>query len=174
MAYERGSEPEDAEYDAFFDECLPIVIGMVGRLTGSRTEAEDVAVDAMGRAYMHWAKVGSLPYRRAWVLRVAINITIGRSRRRRPLAPPEQQRPDVADAVVLREALMAALAKLPRRQREAVGLRYLVDLSETEAAAVMGVSAGSVKTHLSRGLTGLRRVLGPDIDAGGGLDVLRG
>ena len=51
---------------------------------------------------------------------------------------------------------MAALRRLPRRQREVVTLRYLADVPEAEVARLLGISAGSVKTHASRGLAALR------------------
>jgi RNA polymerase sigma factor (sigma-70 family) len=55
--------------------------------------------------------------------------------------------------------LVVALRRLPRRQREAVVLRYLADLSEAQVAIEMGCSVGAVKSHGSRGLTSLRRHL---------------
>jgi RNA polymerase sigma factor (sigma-70 family) len=55
---------------------------------------------------------------------------------------------------------VAALRRLPERQREALALRYFLDLPEAEIAAAMGVSAGSVKTHVHRGLAALAQLLG--------------
>ena len=57
---------------------------------------------------------------------------------------------------------MHALRQLPERQREALALRYYLDLSEAEMAAAMGISAGSVKTHLHRGLASLAGLLEED------------
>ena len=57
---------------------------------------------------------------------------------------------------MLRIALVAALGSLPRRQRQAVALRYLGDLSDGEVAVALGISVGSVKTHIHRGLGALR------------------
>jgi RNA polymerase sigma factor (sigma-70 family) len=54
-----------------------------------------------------------------------------------------------------REVVAAALARLPRRQRECVVLRYWLDLSEPEIAASLGVAVGSVKSHLHRGRAAL-------------------
>jgi RNA polymerase sigma factor (sigma-70 family) len=62
----------------------------------------------------------------------------------------------IDDVVAMRAALVEALCSLPRRQREALALRYLADLPEAEVAAALGVSAGSVKTHLHRGIAQLR------------------
>lgn len=63
---------------------------------------------------------------------------------------------------MLRIVLSDALARLPRRQREVVALRYLADLSEAQVAASLGISTGSVKTHLHRGLISLRGRLAVD------------
>jgi RNA polymerase sigma factor (sigma-70 family) len=64
--------------------------------------------------------------------------------------------------VMLREdhrELIAALATLPPRRREAIVLRYWLDLSEREIADAMGVSPGTVKSHVSRGLDALEEAL---------------
>ena len=58
-----------------------------------------------------------------------------------------------------RRELLAALAALPARRREAIVLRYWLDLPEREIAAAMGVSTGTVKSHVSRGLDALGEAL---------------
>ncbi|KAB2345599.1 SigE family RNA polymerase sigma factor [Actinomadura rudentiformis] len=58
-----------------------------------------------------------------------------------------------------RSAVVAALHKLPNRQREALVLRYYADLSEAEIAHAMGISRGAVKSHTARGMAALRNVL---------------
>lgn len=55
--------------------------------------------------------------------------------------------------------VLAALRSLPDRQREVLAMRYWLDLSEADIASTLGISAGSVKTHASRGLAALERVL---------------
>ena len=62
-------------------------------------------------------------------------------------------------ALLERSAVMAALRRLPDRQREAVVLRYYGDLSEAQIAAAMGITPGAVKSHTSRALAALRSVL---------------
>jgi len=64
-----------------------------------------------------------------------------------------------AMGVLERQAVVAALRDLPGRQREAIVLRYYVDLSEPETAVVMGISRGAVKSHITRGMAALRVVL---------------
>ena len=167
-----GSEDgDDSDYDEFFDDCFPLALGIARRLIGNQTEAEDVAVEALGRAYAHWPKLKDVSYRRAWVVRVTTNLVLGRARRIRLPMSPSSHAEDLADTAVLRVALVAAMSALPRRQREAVALRYLADLSEADTASAMGISAGAVKTHLYRGLNALRSALGPNPEAGGHLRV---
>jgi RNA polymerase sigma-70 factor (sigma-E family) len=60
---------------------------------------------------------------------------------------------------VRRRAVIDALARLPRRQREVLALRYYLDLSEREIATTLGISPGAVKSHASRGADALRRHL---------------
>ena len=126
------------------------------RIVGTRPDAEDIAQESVARACARWAKVGD--YSHAWVSKVSANMAIDTIRRRRreqsdlnaPLGtvgdPYVEERLDLA----------ASLAKLPRRQREVVVLRYLADMSETEVANQLNVSAGTVKQHASRGLRSMR------------------
>ena len=76
-------------------------------------------------------------------------------RRSRPWISPETAA--LADAD--HERVVAALRRLPDRQREALALRFYLDLSEAEMASAMKVSPGSVKTHVHRGLAALARLL---------------
>lgn len=134
---------------------------VVFRLLGDASAAEDCAAEALARAFARWSHVKSLTYRDAWVLRVATNLAIDIARRRAPaLEPPGHI--DIEDMTATRLALAAALRALPDRQRHAVVLRYLNDYSEAQVAEALGISAGTVKTHLKRGLEALRGRLGDD------------
>ena len=62
--------------------------------------------------------------------------------------------------------MVAAVNRLPRRQREVVALHYLAGLTDDEVAGALGIATGTVKIHVNRGLAALRRTLGDD-DAGG-------
>ena len=75
------------------------------------------------------------------------------------LAADPSSVPDPAAAVVERDAVLRALATLPDRQREVLVLRYYADLSEAAIADALGISAGTVKAHASRGLAALRPTL---------------
>jgi RNA polymerase sigma factor (sigma-70 family) len=73
---------------------------------------------------------------------------------------PAQETIAPEDAVLLRVTLAEALRELPPRQRDAVVLRYLVDMSEADVANALGVAPGTVKSHLNRAVTRLRTALG--------------
>ena len=83
---------EDGSFEAAFDELFPRAVRLANRLLGDRAAAEDVAAEALARAYARWPKVGGLPYRDGWVLKVATNLAIDRLRRR----PPEMWPPTAA------------------------------------------------------------------------------
>ena len=74
----------------------------------------------------------------------------------------------VTATVDLRDALARLLAQLPRRQRTVIVLRYWIQLSEAETAAILGISEGAVKTHGSRGMARLRELAAswPEADLG--------
>jgi RNA polymerase sigma-70 factor (ECF subfamily) len=146
---------DSAEFDAVFDQLFPEAARLAFRIVGNRAAAEDVAAEAFARALARWSTVGSLPYREAWVLRVTINLAVDTTRRKRPCPERDHER-DTTDIATLRIALAHALGTLPRRQREAIGLRYLSDMTDQEVADVLGISEGTVRTHIRRGLRTLR------------------
>jgi RNA polymerase sigma-70 factor (sigma-E family) len=129
-------------------------------LAGSRAAAEDLLQSALERTMRAWSRIdGDLEgYLRRAMYHLAVDQW--RARRRRPetrlIEPPTT--PDIVDYVHLRYALIDALRQLPARQRAVLVLRYWEQLSETEAAAALGCSVGTVKSSASRGLARLREV----------------
>ena len=148
------------DFRATFARVFPRAEVLARRLTGDQGEAEDIAAEALSRAYARWARLQDQPYVDGWILRVTANLSIDCLRRRSRRVPVEQA--PVDDPVVLRMALVAALRGLPRRQREVIALRYLTDLSEGEVAVVLGLAPATVRTHVHRALVRLRGSLGPD------------
>ena len=153
-------------YEAAFAELVLPAFRVALRILGNYSDAEDVAAEAMARALRSWDRVGAMPHRRAWVVRVAANAAIDRARRHPPPARSSDYVPDVGETVALRLALSAALRTLPRRQREVVVLRFLDDLSEAEVARSLGISLNTVKKHTARAVGALRTRLGPDWQEG--------
>jgi RNA polymerase sigma factor (sigma-70 family) len=152
------------DFEAAFDELFPRACRLARRIVGDPVVAEDIAAEALARAYARWPKVSQLPWREGWVLRVAANLSLDSVRRRPAPVPPTPVAAPEEDATVLRLALGAALHALPRRQRQAIALRYLAGLTDGEVGEALGISAGSVKTHVHRGLAALRRRLGTDAE----------
>ncbi len=153
------------------DRCYAIAL----RVLGNAHDAEEVAQDAMVRAYR--ALQGYPPERirelrlRPWLATIVVNLCRNRSRRHAlpttPLAPLLEQgrepRAGVADDPATaairtadREQLSALLAGLPDRYRIPVVLRHVDDLSYAELSEVLGRPEGTVKAQVSRGLVLLR------------------
>src|SRR4051812_35214956 len=153
----------DDEFAATFDDLLGRAYRHARRLVGDPALAEDLAAEALARTYAHWPRVRAYEHRDAWVLRVVTNLAIDAFAKRKAVAAA-----DVAigpeDAAILRVTLAQALRALPARQRDAVVLRYLVDLSEADVAESLGVAPGTVKSHLHRAVAQLRTTLGPSFD----------
>jgi RNA polymerase sigma factor (sigma-70 family) len=157
----------DPSYVEFFAAALPQAVAVARRITGDLAAAEDAAAEALARAYLRWAKLRSLPYRQAWVLRVAANEAIGTVRkqarrdrilRRQPPTPPVE-----TDRQARLPQVVDQIGRLPRRQREVVVLRFYADLSIDEVATALDISPGSVKSHLHRAVRTLRERFGADI-----------
>src|SRR5271166_6666968 len=147
------------DFDSFFRSVFPKAVGVAQRVTGERAAAEDAALDALAKAHFRWPRIGDEPWREMWVLRVAVNEAIRRLPRNRTLERPVPTN-DLADDVALRQTLTVALGRLPRRQCEVIVMRYLLGYSETQVATTLGISHGTVKTHLHRGMSALRGTLG--------------
>jgi RNA polymerase sigma-70 factor (ECF subfamily) len=146
----------------------PRVLGFAARMLSDRTEAEDVAQEAMLRLWRmapDWqqgeARVAT------WLYRVASNLCLDRLRRSRPrglgdVAEPEDTTTGVVARMIEADrvlALDAALAALPDRQRQAVVLRHIEGLSNPEIAAVMDIGVEAVESLVARGKKGLAALL---------------
>ena len=149
-------------YRASRDSCLRAVTAVVG----DRELAEEQVAEAFTRAWTSWGKVRRHAAPRAWVVRTALNLGVSWWRRRRrevPLADHDGAAPPGTGAGV-DPALIAALRRLPTRQREVLALRIFLDLDTETTAKVIGISPGTVTAHLSRAIAALRRDL-PAADA---------
>lgn len=141
-------------------------------LLGAGSDAEDVVQEAFVKAYQALGGFRVDAPFRPWLLRIVANETRnahrGRARRhaREALAltaPSEVADPGAdAERRIQAQALLRAVELLPEPQRQVVVARYLLDLDEAEAAAVLSLPRGTVKSRLSRGLRTLRRTLGED------------
>jgi DNA-directed RNA polymerase specialized sigma24 family protein len=125
----QGVGHEQEEFAEFYrasrDSCLRAVTAVVA----DRQLAEELVAEAFARAWTSWGKVRRHPAPRGWVVRTALNTGVSWWRRRRevPLADHDAAAPaDTSGGVD--PALIAALRRLPARQREVLALRILLDL----------------------------------------------
>jgi RNA polymerase sigma factor (sigma-70 family) len=173
-----AQEPIDfAEfYASAQDDCFRAVLAS----TGDRQAAEDLVAEALARAWAAWPTVSRHPAPRAWVVRTALNTRVSWWRRRQrevTLGPAEVSAagPRALDGSALDRSaldgragegggleagvgqeLMAALLRLPLRQRQVVGLRVFLDLDTAATARVLGIAPGTVTAHLARAMATLR------------------
>lgn len=128
---------------------------------GSR---EDILSDALLKVARRWPHISTLEYPRAYVRRVVVNTYLSdrRTARRRcttTVDDPEPligTSPDPASEVVARDEVERLLARLPRQQKVAVVLRYLLDQSDEQIAEVLGCAPVTVRSHLSQARTTLK------------------
>lgn len=129
---------------------------------GDRDTAQELVAEAFARAWASWPTVSQHPAPQAWVVRTALNTGISRWRRHHrevTVADPAiTEAPQVVSPAPtgIDPKIMAALLRLPDRQRQVVGLRLFLDLDTARTAGVLGIAAGTVQAHLGRAIAALR------------------
>lgn len=141
-------------------------------IAGGAAHADDAAQAGFVKAYRALSRFDRTRPFRPWLLRIVANEArnVRRAEARRaalelraagePEAAPGPE--DEVAARERREALLAAVNRLAEADREVIGMRYFLELSEAEMASMLGVAAGTVKSRLSRALTKLRAILEPE------------
>ncbi len=159
--------PDD--FAEFFASTWPRAYRIAYAVAGDAGRAEDACQAAFARAYVSWRRVRAADRPEAYVRRMVLNEVLDQRRRawrrheQSHAEPGLVQRREVSESdltgyqVTDREALWAAVATLPPRQRAVIVLRYYEDLSEREIADVLSCSSGTVKSQASRALAALRR-----------------
>jgi RNA polymerase sigma-70 factor (sigma-E family) len=135
-------------------------------MTGDQPTAEDVVQDAFLGLHRRWHTLAdqdkALSYVRSCVLNGCRQLHRVRHRQAKFRLDPLPDLESAEDTAILGEAnraVLTAIRRLPARQREAVVLRYYLDMTEDQAAQAMGVSRGTVKSATFRGLAALARML---------------
>ena len=159
-------------FDDFFRAHHRSLFGVALAMVGEVEAARDVAQEAMLRAFRDWHRVATLDRADMWVRRVTVNLAIDvRRRRARDLREAHRHRaPDAVWAIgspAEASGLWEAVRALPERQRAAVVLRYVEDLSIADIAAILDVTDGTVKASLAHARTSLSRRLAMEVDIDG-------
>jgi RNA polymerase sigma-70 factor (sigma-E family) len=156
---------DDAVFSEFVRTHSPALLRTACLLTGDRGRGEDLAQNALIKAYAQWSKVEQADAPLAYVRRLLVNTHLSW---RRLLSSTErviETVPDRGDGWDLQAAhaatdeMRTALLQLSPRVRTAVVLRYFDDLSEAETARLMGCSTGTVNKYVGTGLATLRTLL---------------
>ena len=153
-------------YRSAADECLRTVMVSIG----DQDTARELVDEAFARAWASWRTVSRHPAPKAWVVRTALNAGISRwQRRRREVPVPDPARitdllaASGASASLVDPQIMAALMRLPARQRQVIALRLILDLDTARTAEVLGIAPGTVMAHLGRAMAALRHDLQPEL-----------
>jgi RNA polymerase sigma-70 factor (sigma-E family) len=162
-----GSIPADWDADravtALYGEHYRALVRLAALLVRDIATAEEVVQDSFIAMHASWRRLRDTDKALSYLRQAVVNKSRSVLRHRVVMdrnapKPP----PDVASAeqgaisLLERSAVIAALRKLPVRQREAIVLRYYADLSEAQIASTMGISRGAVKSHTARGMAALR------------------
>ncbi|MFI2361398.1 SigE family RNA polymerase sigma factor [Promicromonospora sp. NPDC019610] len=164
----RSSLDPVADFTAFAQESTPALYRIAYLLSGDEHRAKDLVQLALERTFKAWKKVGDGdPF--AYARRVLATARIDTWRRTRrevltdepALGLRERSAPASDAGLADRDRLVRALLALSVKQRRVVVLRYLLDRSEAETAAELGISTGTVKSTASRALERLRTLVVP-------------
>jgi RNA polymerase sigma-70 factor (sigma-E family) len=162
---------EAVDFDAFVKVRTPALLRSAYLLTGDQHLAEDLVQTSLAKAYRRRHRLRDPAHLEAYTRKVMYHSQISVWRRRRvpewvTAEPPEPRTRarDAIDAVDLRLSMRVALLKLSARQRAVLVLRFFEDRTEAEAAALLGVTIGTVKSQTSKALARLR-VVAPELDS---------
>jgi len=160
----------DAALEELYDEHYVRLVRLAVLLLGDVGRAEEVVQDSFVAIYKRMLRMGSADFASntpAYLRQTVVNRSRSVLRHLKVVSrhPSEAAAPDEPGADhdllsgVRRREVIDAMARLPRRQREVLALRYYLDLSEREIAETLRISPGAVKSHASRGSTALRATL---------------
>ena len=156
-----------SSYEAFYEDNYNAIYRGLTVALGDAGRAEDAAQEAFTRAYLRWRRISAMERPAAWVYVVAIREATRRtptSRRAVAFSASENGAASVEDGVVEREVLKEAIMRLPERQRVAIALRYLADLSLVDVATAMHCAVGTAKSTVHAALAQLHVALDCDTE----------
>ncbi len=166
LAFRRGSLTHEQVVE-LYDTHHDALVRFAALVAPEDSMAEDLVQEAFVRLYRSWRRIREPDKVPAYLRSTVANLARGRGRRlsvaqrHRPSLPPNAAS---AEEGALRtetsNEVVAQLRHLPARQRECLVLRYYQGLTESEIAATLGISIGSVRTHISRGMAAMTILMG--------------
>ena len=150
------------EFGSYVATHRPALMRFATILTSQTWLAEDLVSDVLGKAFERWDRISQMAEPHAYVRRMVVNEYLSWHRRLARTAPHESVETHAAhldDGThdhAERDAMIARLARLPRRQRAAVVLRYYIGMADPEIAAHLGCREVTVRSQISRALAALR------------------
>src|SRR5690348_8240967 len=155
------------EYASFVRGRSQALLRSAYLLTGDQHLAEDLVQEALARTHRAWNRLHESGNAEAYARRIMYHMQVSMWRRRKVAEslpgdlpePPRRPSPDDTGAITRRITVERALRMLSPRQRAVVVLRYFEDRTEVEAADLLGVSVGTVKTQTTRALERLRKLV---------------
>jgi len=151
-----AARPATRCFEDFYRQELAEVVGLLQSLGASQHLAQDAVQDAFLEAQRHWDQICCYERPGAWVRKVAVQ-RLQHARRRQQREPtgiaqmnrgPSPAQEPSLEAVAEHADVWRAIRALPKRQAQVIVLHYTGDLRINEIAGVLGISSGSVKTHL--------------------------
>lgn len=152
------------DFTTFYETEARQLVRSVALVIGDPVLAEDAVAEAFARAWARWPEVSRCGSPAAWVMRVALNHTRDRFRRRK--VERRKARMVARDDVVhdphpqTDRRLWDAVRQLPEQERTLVALRYVADLSQPQIADLLGLPPGTVASGLNRARQKLGAALG--------------
>ena len=155
-----------SEIEDFCERMYPRLVASLGLYTGDGYVAEELAQEALARAWRDWKRVHKMEHPEAWTFSVGFNLARtlwrrkaaeGKARDRLTKDPIPDE--DIAD----RETVRAALKELPPRQRQAIILRYYLGFSYSEMATTMDCPGATARSYVRRALQRMRVSIDPDV-----------
>ena len=165
----RGMAEADLAITAMYDTEYRSLVRMSAVLLGDVGSAEEIVQDSFIAVHAAWRGLRDIDKGTHYLRRTVMNRSRSLLRHRavveKHMPASEPDMPSAEQAAIMRlerTAVIAALRSLPARQREAIVLRFYLDLSEAEAAAAMQISEGALKSHTARAKAALRCLLEPE------------
>lgn len=159
------SEPQVVSFEAFYRTEYRNMVALAAAVSGSTSQAEDLAQEALWRAHNEWARVCAYDKPGAWLRRTTINLASNAKRSAlREFGALLRLKNTVrtVEMTLSDEGVWACVKTLPPRQRAAIALFYLEDLTVEDIAHVLECSTNTAKAHLHHGRQALAKKLGKE------------